>query len=140
MCLATCRRTIVLYIHFGKWSNWEESNILITKITVNVIAITWAVIFMIKLYTFYSPSCLGQETAKKPFVLRVKMPTAHLSTIHGVQWCRFLLSIGGNNLQFYPDFALFSTLRRMNLDHDFFPVSKLSEDQKKAKDKVFTEN
>ena len=26
------------------------------------------------------------------------------------QWCRSLLSIGGDNLQFYPNFALFSTL------------------------------
>ena len=34
-------------------------------------------------------------------------------------------------MQFYPNFALFSTLGGMNLDHDFFQVSKLSEDQKK---------
>ena len=26
----------------------------------------------------------------------------------------------GDNLQFYPNFALFSTLGGMNLDHDFF--------------------
>ena len=26
------------------------------------------------------------------------------------QWCRFMLSIGGDNLQFYPNFALFSIL------------------------------
>ena len=32
--------------------------------------------------TFYSPSCLGQETAKGPFGLRVKLPPAHLSTTH----------------------------------------------------------
>ena len=44
---------------------------------------------------------------------------------------------GGDNLQFYPNFALFSTLGGMNLDHDFFQVSKLSEDQKK---KIFTKN
>ena len=30
--------------------------------------------------TFYSPSRLGQETAKGPFGLRVKLPPAHLST------------------------------------------------------------
>ena len=52
------------------------------------------------------------------------------------QGCRSLLSIGGDNLQFYPSFVLFSTLAGMNLDHDFVHVSKLSEDQKK----VFTEN
>ena len=32
--------------------------------------------------TFYSPSCLGQETAKGPFGLRVKLRPAHLSTTH----------------------------------------------------------
>ena len=41
-----------------------------------------------------------------------------------------MLSIGGDNLQFYPNFGLFSTLGGMNLDHDFFQVSILSEDQK----------
>ena len=47
------------------------------------------------------------------------------------QGCKSLLSIGGENLQFYPNFALFSTLGGMNLDHDFFQVSK-SSDQKKG--------
>ena len=32
---------------------------------------------------------------------------------------------GGGNLQFYPNFALFLTLGGMNLDQDFFQVSKL---------------
>ena len=36
-----------------------------------------------------------------------------------------------DNLQFYPNFALFSTLGGMNLDHDVVQVSKLSGDQKK---------
>ena len=36
----------------------------------------------------------------------------------------------GDNLQFYPNFALFLPLGGMNLDHDFFQVSKLSEDKK----------
>ena len=35
-------------------------------------------------------------------------------------------------MQFYPNFALFSTLGGMNLDQDFFQVSKFSEDQKKG--------
>ena len=50
------------------------------------------------------------------------------------QGCKSLLSIGGGgvNLQFYPNFALFLTLGGMNLDHDLFQVSKLSEDQKKG--------
>ena len=34
----------------------------------------------VKLVTFYSPSCLGQETAKGPFGLRVKLPPPSLST------------------------------------------------------------
>ena len=37
----------------------------------------------------------------------------------------------GDNLQVYPNFALFSTLGGMNLDHDFVQVWKFSEDQKK---------
>ena len=47
------------------------------------------------------------------------------------QGCRFLLSIGGENLQFYPNFALFEHWG-MNHDHDFVQVSKSSEDQKKG--------
>ena len=31
----------------------------------------------------YSPRCLGQETAKGPFGLRVQLATAHLSTTYG---------------------------------------------------------
>ena len=53
------------------------------------------------------------------------------------QGCGSLLNIGGDNLQFYPNFALFSTVGVMNLDHEFVQVSKLSEEQKK---KVFTKN
>ena len=51
--------------------------------------------------------------------------------------CKSLLSIGGDNLLFYPNFARFSTLGEMNLDHNFFWVSKLSEEQKKL---IFTNN
>ena len=40
------------------------------------------VIVIVIVITFYSPSCLGQETAKGPFGLRVKLPPAHLSTTH----------------------------------------------------------
>ena len=35
-------------------------------------------------------------------------------------------------MEFYPNFALFSRLGEMNLDHDFVQVSKSSEDQKKG--------
>ena len=41
------------------------------------------------------------------------------------------MSIGGDNLQFYPNFALFSTLGGMNLDHDIVEVWKFSENKKK---------
>ena len=41
------------------------------------------------------------------------------------------VELWGDNLQFYPNFALFSTLEGMNLNHNFVQVSKLSEDQKK---------
>ena len=47
------------------------------------------------------------------------------------QGCRSLLSIVGDNLQFYPIF----NIGGMNFDHNFFRVSKLSEDQKKVFDK-----
>ena len=53
---------------------------------------------------------------------------AHL---FGNEGYRSLLSIGGDNLQFYPSFSLFSTLGGMNLDHNFVQVSKLSENHKK---------
>ena len=42
-----------------------------------------------------------------------------------------MLSIGGDNLQFYPNFAQFSTLGGIKLDYGFFHVSNSSEDQKK---------
>ena len=44
------------------------------------IALDYAIVIVI---TFYSPSCLGQETAKGAFGLLVKLPPAHLSTTHG---------------------------------------------------------
>ena len=51
------------------------------------------------------------------------------------QGCKSLLIIGGDNLQFLPNFALYSTLGGINLDHDFFLAGKLSEEPNK---KVFT--
>ena len=45
----------------------------------------------------------------------------------------------GDNFQFYPNFTLFSTFGGMNLDHDFFQVSKLAEDQKKGLHENFKE-
>ena len=55
--------------------------------------------------TFYSPSCLGQETAKGPFGLWVKLPLAHLSTtLDGGFTLSFLLlnvKQGSSKYQFY---------------------------------------
>ena len=45
---------------------------------------------------------------------------------------RIFVEHWGDNLQFYPNFALFSTLGGLNLDQDFFQVNKSSEDQKKG--------
>ena len=48
-----------------------------------------------------------------------------------LQGCQSLLRIWGDHLQFYPNFALFSTFGGMNLNHDFVQVRKLIEDPKK---------
>ena len=50
---------------------------LLVVIINNIVIITVVIVI-----TFYSPSCLGQETAKGLFGLRVKLPPAHLSTTH----------------------------------------------------------
>ena len=47
------------------------------------------------------------------------------------QWCRSLLSIGGIIWNFTLILHYFEHWGGMNLDHDLFQVSKLSEDQKK---------
>ena len=84
----------------------------------------------------YFPELKKQEAAfvKNPFStsLNVTNIPDELQDQFYDQGCRSLLSIEGDNLQFYPNFALFSTLGGMNLDHDFVQVSKLSEDQKKG--------
>ena len=54
-------------------SLYHLANLAFQLIVIDVIVIV---------ITFYSPSCLGQETAKGPFGLRVKLPPAHLSTTH----------------------------------------------------------
>ena len=43
----------------------------------------FVIVIIAVVITFYSPSCLDQETAKGPFDLQVKLPPAHLSTTHG---------------------------------------------------------
>ena len=50
----------------------------------------------------------------------------------GSQWCQSLLSIGGIICNFTSILPCFQHWGGMNLDHDFFQVSKLSEDQKKV--------
>ena len=63
------------------------------------------------------------------------MPERQASKNFATETYCFLLSnlcLRGDNLQFYPNFALFSALGVMKLDHYFFHVSKLSEDPKKG--------
>ena len=48
-----------------------------------MLSLTVSVIAIVIVITFYSPSCLGQETAKGPSGLRVKLPPAHMSTTRG---------------------------------------------------------
>ena len=50
-------------------------------------------IVIVIVITFYSPSCLGQETAKGSFGLRVKLPPAHLSTTHDGGFTQSLLML-----------------------------------------------
>ena len=74
-----------------------------------------------------------QRLQKPSFVLIKDVCLYFVVVCKYSQGCRSLLIIGGDNLQFYPNFALFSTLGGMNRDHDFYQVSKLSEDQKNKK-------
>ena len=53
----------------------------------------------------------------------------------GADLCRALG--GGDNLQFYPNFALFSTLGVRTIDHDLVQIWKFSEDQKNANGTLF---
>ena len=80
---------------------------------------------------------LERKKQKKPGLLRRSGQWALFPT--GLYYCQagvpIFLEHWGNNLQFYPNFALFSTFGGMNLDHDFFQESKVSEDQKKKKKK-----
>ena len=55
---------------------------LLRKAVVSVRNCNCNFFFFVIVITFYSPSCLGQETAKGPFGLRVKLPPAHLSITH----------------------------------------------------------
>ena len=51
-------------------------------------------IVIVIVITFYSPSCLGPETAKGPFGLRVKLPSpVHLFTTHGGAFTLSLLML-----------------------------------------------
>ena len=58
------------------------NNILHPLRSINYRCLQFPKIVIVIVITFYSPSCLGQETAKGPFGLQVKLPPAHLSTTH----------------------------------------------------------
>ena len=54
---------------------------------------SWNILVIVIVITFYSPTWLGQETAKGPFGLWVKLPPAHLSTTHGGSFTLSLYSL-----------------------------------------------
>ena len=54
--------------------------------------LNWLVVILF-VDTFYLPSYLGQERAKGPFGLRVKLPLAHLFTTHGGGFTLSFLSL-----------------------------------------------
>ena len=56
--------------------------------------------------------------------------THFLNIKHNDQWCRFMLSTGRKICNFTPILPYFKHWG-MKLDHYFFHLSKLSEDQKK---------
>ena len=62
--------------------------------------------------TFYSLSCLGQETANEPFDLRDKLPLAHLSTTHvgGFTLSLWLLNVKQGSCE-YLVFIVFGLTR-----------------------------
>ena len=47
-----------------------------------------------------------------------------------------MLSIGEDNLQFHPNFCPGFNIGGMKLDHNFFHISKLSEDKKRSSSKI----
>ena len=53
--------------------------------------------------TFYSPSCIGQETAKVPFGLRVKLPPVyHINKLSQIFSLKQIIAVSWPNLS--PDF------------------------------------
>ena len=75
---------LTLTIHkSNKYCTWFRFawHTALKYMTENLTTVIESVIVIV--ITFYSPSCLGQETAKGPFGFRVKLPPAHLSTTHG---------------------------------------------------------
>ena len=66
--------------------------------------------------TFYSQTCLGQETAKGPFDLRVKLPPARLSTTHDGGFT-YIAQRKAEKL-WIPIFKVFG-LTRPGIEHEF---------------------
>ena len=59
----------------------------LVKVVLGYLAFRMIIVIVI---TLYLPSCLGQETAKGPFGLQVKLPPAHLSITLGGDFTLFL--------------------------------------------------
>ena len=71
---------------------------------------------------------VGDDTNFRQTFVQPRMAVRYLQTVVPI-----FVEHWGDNLQFYPNFALFSTLGGINLDHDFVQVWKFSEDQKKKR-------
>ena len=60
----------------------------------------------------YLPSWLGQETAKKPFGLQVKLPPTHLPTTHGEGFAMSSLMLNNKQKTVTPTFIAFGLFNR----------------------------
>ena len=75
--------------------------------------------------------------SKKDLEIMYLYQTMHKSRYYLGQGCKSLLSIGGDNLQFYPNFALFSRLGGEPRPR-FFSAEQINRRRKRKK--VFTKN
>ena len=62
-----------------------------------------ATLLTVVVITFYSPSCLGQETAKRPYGLRVKLPPVYHTRrrLHIVRWILLNVKQGSCEYEFF---------------------------------------
>ena len=75
-----------IFSGFSSFSSLQPEKIVL-------IVLHWTITHSELSWQIISSSCLGQETAKEPFSLQVKLPPAHLFTTHG----------GGFTLSFFNE-------------------------------------